>query len=105
MASSEYQPGEPAPSAAAYEELNIFGTPTGRIAVLAKDETFPPAARGFRWRPLSDHSVAELRARAAEYRRMAQTARTPNAMDSLRRLAERFDAMADQREREEGGGS
>jgi hypothetical protein len=101
MAFSEHRPGEPASDSGAYEELNVFGTPTGRVEVVAKDEELPDAARGFSWRPLSEHSVAELRARAAEYRRMAQTARTATVGDSLIKLAERFDALANQREREE----
>ena len=105
MAFTEHQPGEPAPSSGAYEELNVFGTPTGKIAVVAKDEKLPAAARGFTWRPLTEHSPAELRARAAEYRRIAQTARTAAVMDSLRKLAERFDALADQQEQQEPGQS
>jgi len=101
MALSEHQPGEPAPNAGAYEELNVFGTPTGKVAVVSKDEEFPAAARGFTWRHLGEQSPAELRARAAEYRRMAQTAKTAAVMDSLLKLAERFDALAGQREQEE----
>ena len=105
MAFSDYQPGEPAPCSGVYEELNVFGSPTGRVAVVAKDEEFPAAGRGFTWRPLANHSVAELRARAAEYRLLAQTARTASVMDSLRKLAERFDALADQREQKDAGQS
>ena len=68
-----------------------------------KDEELPDAARGFSWRALGDRSVAEIRANAAEYRRMAETARTPAVRDSLRKLAERFDSLADQRERGRDG--
>ena len=50
-------------------------------------------------RPISEQSVAELRARVLEYRRMAGTASTRQVADSLRRLADRFDAEADKRER------
>ncbi len=50
------------------------------------------------WRPLSERSVAELRAQAAEYRRMATTATTEQVMRSLRDLADRFDRTADQRD-------
>jgi len=53
--------------------------------------------------PLSERSVAEIRALAAEYRRMAETARTMASMDGLRKIADRLDAMADRREREERG--
>jgi len=100
MAFSDHYPGEVAPRSGVYEELNVFGTRTGRVVVVAKDEEFPAAARGFSWRPLSERSVAELRARAAEYRRLAETARTATVMDGLRKVAERIDAIADQRERD-----
>jgi hypothetical protein len=50
------------------------------------------------WVPLSQRSVAELRARAAEYRQCADTARTLLATNGLLKLAQRFDALADQRE-------
>jgi hypothetical protein len=49
------------------------------------------------WRPLSERSAVELRAQAAEYRRMAATATTERVMRSLYDLADRFDGMADQR--------
>ena len=103
MALSEHQPGERAPGPGEYEDLNVFGTPTGRISVVEKDEGLPAAARGFSWRPLGDRPVAEIRASAAEYRLMAGTARTAGVRDSLRRLAERFDSLADQRERSRDG--
>ena len=56
---------------------------------------------GFRspWRRLVEYSTVELRARANEYRCMAASATTPQALGGLLRLAERFDALADQRER------
>jgi hypothetical protein len=44
---------------------------------------------------LSQLSGAELRAQAAEYRRMAKSARTMGSASGLLRLSERFDAMAD----------
>jgi len=103
MAFTEYQPGDRAPGAGEFEELNVFGTPTGRIVTVAKDDPLPGAPRAFTWRPLAEHSVDELRARAAEYRRMAGTATTAPIRDSLRKLAERFDTLADQRGREEKG--
>jgi hypothetical protein len=43
-------------------------------------------------RPLSEQSADELLARAAQYRRVAETAATQEVMDSLRRLADRFEA-------------
>lgn len=93
----EHQPGDFVPSSGEYEELNVFGTPTGRIAELAKDEQLPGSPRGYTWRPVARLSVAELRNRAAEYRRIAETARTAEVMDGIHRLAKRFDALADRR--------
>ena len=54
-------------------------------------------------RPLAEYSIAELRARAADYRRMSETATTAAIQNSLRRLADRFDALADQGERDRSG--
>jgi len=99
----EHRPGDPAPSSDAFEELNVFGTPTGRVAVVTKGEKLPDSARGFTWRSLGQCSSAELRARAAEYRHIADTAKTAPVMDRLRNLADRFDALADQRERDGPG--
>lgn len=103
MASSEHKPGGPAPDVGEYEELNVFGTQTGRVAVVEKDEELPAAARGFSWRALGDRSIAEIRASAAEYRNMAETARTAEVRDRLQNIAKRFDSLADQRERERNG--
>jgi hypothetical protein len=50
-----------------------------------------------RWRPQAQRSVAELRARATEYRRMAATATTEQVMRALHALAYPFDKLADQR--------
>ena len=47
--------------------------------------------------PLSHRSVAELRARADEYRIMAATERTGGTKKSLLKLADRLDALAMQR--------
>jgi len=56
--------------------------------------------------PLSQKSVATLRMEAAQYRRMAATARVADTQSSLLRLADRIDGLADQREHEAcGGGS
>jgi hypothetical protein len=48
--------------------------------------------------PLSERPIAELRAQAAEYRLMAATARQLETQGSLLKLADRMDALADQRE-------
>lgn len=62
-------------------------------------EITPPSTLGAAtWRPLSERSAAELRAQAAEYRRMATTATTEQVMRSLRDLADRFDRTANLRD-------
>jgi hypothetical protein len=43
----------------------------------------------------------ELRAQAAEYRRLADRARTVAVAAALLKIADRYDALADQREIEE----
>lgn len=101
MAAREHRPGEHVPSAGKYEELNVFGTPTGKVAAMRQDETLPGAPRGFTWRPLSELPAEALRMRAAEYRRMAETAVTAAVMTELRKIADRLDALADRRQREE----
>ena len=45
----------------------------------------------------SDLSYEELRARAALYREMAASAGDPTAHNGLRRLVQRFEALADER--------
>jgi molecular chaperone GrpE (heat shock protein) len=57
--------------------------------LLMEDDYVPPSQR----------PIAELRNRAAEYRRMAETARIKDTAAGLLRLADRFDDLADQRER------
>ncbi|HTW71559.1 MAG TPA: hypothetical protein VME47_16850 [Acetobacteraceae bacterium] len=104
MQRTEYSSGDRVPNSGDYEELNVFGSWTGRIAQMTEGDRFPAGPRGFTWRPLSERSAAELRAQAVEYRRMAETARTPTALSGLLKLADRLDALADQREREEGTG-
>lgn len=51
--------------------------------------------------PLSQRAPAELRRRADELLRMAETATTPHTKTSLETLAQRFLALADHREAEE----
>lgn len=83
----------------------MFKASIGRMIVAAEEPKLPRTPQQVTWRPLSRRSTAELRAQAAEYRRMAQTARTMPVMTGLSRLAKRFDAMADLREREEARGA
>jgi hypothetical protein len=47
--------------------------------------------------PVSARTVAELTKTAAELRRMAATATTQDVMNSLLRLAERYETVARQR--------
>jgi hypothetical protein len=48
--------------------------------------------------------VAELRAKATEHRRMAETTRVLKIRAALTKLADRFDALADEREQKENSG-
>ena len=43
----------------------------------------------------AEPTSGQLRERAGEYRRMAETATSAGTMDSLLRLAERYESMAD----------
>jgi hypothetical protein len=45
-----YQPGDAARRAGRYEEQNVVGTPTGRVAYAAEGEVMPPSPGGFAWR-------------------------------------------------------
>jgi hypothetical protein len=46
----EQLPGERASETGHYEELNVFGTRTGKAVRIEQGETLPPAPRGFGWR-------------------------------------------------------
>jgi hypothetical protein len=46
----EHQPGTHAPATGDYEELNIFGTPTGKVKHVLEGELLPHGPRGFMWR-------------------------------------------------------
>jgi hypothetical protein len=50
----EHQPGTRAPVTGHYEELNIFGTPTGRVEHVREGEHLPDGPRGFTWRQTED---------------------------------------------------
>jgi len=91
MGQTEYQSGERVPRSGDYEQVNVFGSWTGWVAELTEGESFPAGPRGFGWRPLSERPAAELRAQAAEYRRMAETARTEIALSGLLKVAGRLD--------------
>ena len=69
--------------------------------VRCKGEVSPLVALGTGRRRLAELSAADLRARADGYFRMAATATTREVASSLLKLAERFNALADERERHE----
>jgi hypothetical protein len=39
-----------------YEELNVFGSPTGRIEHVREGERLPHARRSFSWRHIEEES-------------------------------------------------
>jgi hypothetical protein len=51
---NEHQPGAHAPITGHFEELNIFGSPTGRVEPAQEGERLPPAPLGFSWRLIED---------------------------------------------------
>jgi hypothetical protein len=53
MEPHEHQPGEPASRAGRYAELNVFGTPTGKVAYVGEGEELPSSPRGFSWRHMA----------------------------------------------------
>ncbi len=46
----DHKPGDPAPATGHYEELNVFGTPTGKVHHAREGEPLPRAPRNFSWR-------------------------------------------------------
>ena len=50
----EHQPGSHAPVTGHYEELNVFGTQTGRIERVHEGERLPNGPRGFTWRRIEE---------------------------------------------------
>jgi hypothetical protein len=76
MSFDDYPPGAKAPSAGRYEELNVFGTRTGKTFMATQGAELPPAPRGFTWRALGRRSTSQLRDRAEEFRCMATAAST-----------------------------
>jgi hypothetical protein len=51
-----FKPGEPAPATGAYEEHNVFGTPTGNRIDVNKGDPMPPAPRSFTWQSVKSPS-------------------------------------------------
>ena len=46
----EHQPGDRAPATAHYEELNVFGSHTGKVVYVTEGDALPSAPRNFTWR-------------------------------------------------------
>jgi hypothetical protein len=42
------------PATGHYEELNVFGSPTGRVEQVPEGERLPSAPRGFTWRRIAE---------------------------------------------------
>jgi hypothetical protein len=97
MALEEHRPGERAPYSGHYEQCDVLGVRTGKVAYVREGDELPAAPLGFAWRPPTRRSVTELRAEAAEYRRLSESAVMTPVITALREIADRFDALADQR--------
>jgi hypothetical protein len=52
----EHQPGTHAPVTGYYEELNVFGTPTGKVEHVREGERLPHGPRGFTWHQIVEES-------------------------------------------------
>jgi hypothetical protein len=50
MPYDEHRSGDHAPATDHYEELNVFGTHTGRVEFVREGEPLPAAPHGFTWR-------------------------------------------------------
>lgn len=44
-----HPPGHPAPATATYEQINVFGSPTGIVAHVPHGHPLPPAPVGHGW--------------------------------------------------------
>jgi hypothetical protein len=51
---TEHQPGTHAPITGHFEELNIFGSPTGKVEHVREGERLSDAPQGFSWRHIED---------------------------------------------------
>ncbi len=52
----EYFPGDPAPAAGTYEQVNIFGRPNGVRVDMSHGDPFPQAPVGHTWRAVERKS-------------------------------------------------
>jgi len=53
----EHQPGTRAPITGHFEELNIFGSPTGKVVHVQEGERLPHAPQGFSWRHIIEDTA------------------------------------------------
>ena len=83
MGADEHQPDELARRAGRYEEQDVSGTRAGPV-ILPSEMTKP-----------------KLLARAAEYRRMAETAGARDLWYALIKMAKRYERMAESRRRDQ----
>jgi len=54
LSRSEHSPGEPAPAAGLYEQINIFGQPNGIRVTMGHGQPFPRAPIGHFWRTVEE---------------------------------------------------
>jgi hypothetical protein len=47
--------GQPAPTSAIYEQINVFGTPTGVTVRVPRGHPLPEAPTGFDWAVVEEH--------------------------------------------------
>ena len=90
-----------APIAPAFLKKSAEGTPPEGSWDAAVG--LPRSEGGFVWQPLTERPATELRAHAADYRRMAEGATTLKVMSAFFRVAIRLEALAQRRASEESG--
>jgi hypothetical protein len=54
-------PEEQALVTGTYEQLNVFGPPTGIVVDVRRGETLPPAPRRYTWRYIRDDAQLDFR--------------------------------------------
>jgi hypothetical protein len=52
---STHAPGQPAPISATYEQMNVFGSPTGITVRVARGHPLPGAPIGHEWAVVEEH--------------------------------------------------
>jgi hypothetical protein len=59
MKDRDVRPGERSPVTGEYEELNVFGSRTGKMRHMDEGEALPSAPRGFSWRVVMRRAAEE----------------------------------------------